>query len=95
MCGTPSAPPTKHSGTSKMSSVNTPTTDELMKRAFHALRGARSPESKQGIRDTLIFRIEGIRRARSFGIGTAQADADFAGREEGHCIWRALQDEQN
>ncbi|MBK3737646.1 hypothetical protein G3A39_00290 [Paraburkholderia aspalathi] len=75
--------------------MNTPTADELMKRAFHAPRDARSPEYKQGVRDTLIFRIEGIRRALSFEIGTARADAYFAGREEGHRIWRALQDEQN
>jgi hypothetical protein len=74
--------------------MNTPTVDELMKCAFDVPRDLRSAEYKQGVRDTLIFRIEGDQMVMPYKIGTAQCDAYFAGREEGHRIWRARQDKQ-
>lgn len=75
--------------------MNTLTVDELMRRAFDVPRDPRSAEYKQGVRDTLIFRIEGDQMVLPYDIGTAQCDAYFAGREEGNLIWRALQEEQN
>ncbi|MCI0146659.1 hypothetical protein KNO81_12250 [Paraburkholderia sediminicola] len=74
--------------------MNTPTVDELMRRAFDVPRDPRSAEYKQGVRDTLIFRIEGDQMVLAYEIGTAQCDAYCAGREEGHRIWRAHQDKQ-
>jgi hypothetical protein len=67
------------------------TVDELMEEAFFEGRDPRSAEYKQGARDILIARIEGRELvAIPFELGTVQADAYLAGREEGGIIWRTM-----
>lgn len=68
----------------------TPTGADLMEKAFAPGRDPRSQEYKQGVLSILRLRIDGVRRALPYEIGTAQADAYFAGQDEGHRIWRAL-----
>ncbi|SMG61535.1 hypothetical protein [Paraburkholderia susongensis] len=67
------------------------TVDEMMEQAFFEGRDARSAEFKQGARDVLIARKEGSALPPiPFQMGTAQADAYLAGREEGGIIWSTM-----
>jgi hypothetical protein len=72
--------------------ANTPTVDELMAEAFAPGRDPRSPEYKAGVRSILDWRINGAQPALPYALGTAQADAYFAGQEEGGAIWRSLRE---
>lgn len=63
--------------------------DELMRNAFERPRTPRSDEYKLGVLWLLNFRVDGIRQPCPFHPGTAEADAFFAGRDEGNEIWRA------
>lgn len=51
----------------------------------------RSPEYRRGMLDVLRFRLEGVRIAVPYRLGTAQADAYFAGNERGHHVFRGMQ----
>jgi hypothetical protein len=67
------------------------TVDDLMEQAFFDGRDRRSAEYMQGARDVLVARMAGgALPAIPFEIGTAQADAYLAGREEGGIIWRTM-----
>jgi len=67
------------------------TVDDLMENAFFEGRDPRSAEYKQGARDVLVARMAGSALpAIPFKVGTAQADAYLAGREEGGIIWRTM-----
>ncbi|MFM0432335.1 hypothetical protein PQQ75_25215 [Paraburkholderia aspalathi] len=72
-------------------SAKSPTVDELMTKAFSPGREPRSAEYKQGVRDLLAMRIEGVRIAIPYTQGTAQRDAYYSGVDEGKAIWRAIQ----
>lgn len=67
------------------------TVDQLMGEAFHVGRDPRSEEYMRGCIAALQFRIHGATIRRPYQIGTAQADAYFAGIEEGRAIWRREQ----
>lgn len=60
--------------------------DELMKQAFERPRDARSAEYKAGCRALLDFKLNQVAIDRPYEFGTAQADAFFAGMDEGHEI---------
>jgi hypothetical protein len=62
--------------------------ESLFKAAFNTPRDLRSTEYKAGVRAVLDFRIDGGRMPRPYPVGTAQADAFYAGVDEGHRIWR-------
>ncbi|SCX40559.1 hypothetical protein [Nitrosospira sp. Nsp1] len=65
------------------------TVDELMAEAFDQPRTPRSPEYKAGVRAALEYRINGKKiTLTTYELGTAAADAYFAGTDEGHRIWR-------
>lgn len=64
--------------------------DELIKEAFDRMRTPRSPEYQAGVRAALAWKIEGIHIVNIYHIGTAQADAFFAGLDEGYQIYRDL-----
>lgn len=66
------------------------TVDELMTQAFSVPRDPRSAEYKAGVRAVLDYRLHGKQMSLPFRIGTAAADAYFAGTDEGHRIWRDL-----
>lgn len=67
------------------------TVNELMEATFFEGRDPRSAEYKEGVRDFLLSRVEGGSLAPiPHELGTAQADAYLAGREEGQIIWRTL-----
>lgn len=51
----------------------------------------RSMEYRQGVLDAIRFRLGGIPIPRRYQVGTAQADAYFAGIERGHALWRMRQ----
>ena len=55
-----------------------------------AIHGTRSPEYQQGIEAALKFRFNGKPIQCPFPIATAQADAFFAGVDEGHVVWWQL-----
>lgn len=63
--------------------------DELMRVAFERPRTPRSEAYKLGTLWLLQFRVHGWRPACPHDPGTAEADAFFAGRDEGNEIWRA------
>jgi len=63
--------------------------DELMRGAFDRPRTPRSDAYMRGVRWLLDFRVDGQRPLCPFKPGTAEADAFFAGRDEGNEIWRA------
>jgi hypothetical protein len=70
------------------------TVEELMAEAFAPGRDPRSQEYKTGVRAILAWRINGVplEMPPPFALGSAQADAYFAGQDEGKAIWRALQE---
>jgi len=63
--------------------------DDLMRTAFDLPRTPRSEAYKLGANWLLNFRILGLRPPCPFEPSTAEADAFFAGRDEGNAIWRA------
>jgi len=67
------------------------TVDELMQQAFERPRTPRSPEYKAGCRAFLDFKLNQVAIERNYQFGTAQADAFFAGVDEGHAILRHAQ----
>jgi len=66
--------------------------ESLMVEAFAPGREPRSAEYKAGVRAILDWRINGAPLAAPYELGTAQADAYFAGQEEGKAIWRSLRE---
>lgn len=65
------------------------TVDQLFQTAFKNGRAPRSQEYKAGARMALEHRIERRDIELPYSVGTAAADAYFAGIEEGKAIWRA------
>jgi hypothetical protein len=63
--------------------------DQRYQTAFYHGRTSRSPEYKAGARMALEHRIERKGFDMPYPVGTAAADAFFAGIEEGKIIWRA------
>ncbi len=56
--------------------------------AFFPGRTPRSAEYREGCQAALEYRILGRRMHSSYSAGCCEADAWFAGAEEGHTIWR-------
>ena len=70
-----------------------PSTVESLKAvAFAPGREMHSAEYKAGVRAILDWRINGAPLTVPYALGTAQADANFAGQEEGKAIWRSLRE---
>lgn len=65
---------------------------EIFNAAFHPVRDPRSDEYKQGVLAALSFRIGGQKIPHPYPMGTTQADAFYAGIDEGHRRWRMEQD---
>lgn len=63
--------------------------DQLLQTAFYNGRTPRSAEYKAGVRAALEHRIERKDFDMPYKVGTAAADAYFAGTDEGKAIWRA------
>lgn len=63
--------------------------DRLVAAAFSRPRQPRSVEYREGVRALLMHRATGGRLLCCYPIGTAQADAFFAGVEEGKALWAA------
>lgn len=61
--------------------------DRLMSTTFCPGRDPRSDEYKAGARAVLMFLLEGAPMPRPFEMGTAQADAFYAGVDEGRGVW--------
>jgi hypothetical protein len=72
--------------------ANAPTVDELMAKAFAPGRDPRSAEYKAGVRSILAWRLNSVPLAMPYALGSTQADAFFAGQDEGKAIWRDLQE---
>lgn len=69
--------------------------EQLFEQAF-PVGGTRDPRSapyKEGVRAVLAFRIDGTKIPLPYRLGTAEADAHFAGCDEGHMLWRKAVDE--
>ena len=67
----------------------------IFEAAFARPRDARSEEYKAGVLDVLRHRLgeaQGCARKYEFALGTAQADAYFAGCDEGHRLAREHQE---
>lgn len=67
---------------------------EIYDEAFDVPRDPRSHEYKQGVIAALSFRITGQKIPRPYALETAQADAFYAGIDEGHHLWRKACDEE-
>jgi len=65
---------------------------QLMDQAFFPGRAPRSAAYQEGCRAALEHRIQGRRMYLPYPTGTSEADAWFAGVQEGHCIGRKLYD---
>ena len=63
--------------------------DRLFNEAFAPGREPRSAEYKAGVRALLDQRVGRGRLACPYPAGTAQADAFYAGADEGRVLWRA------
>lgn len=61
--------------------------------AFDRPRDPRSEAYKNGVRAALSFRIDGVQIPHLYQLATAEDDAYYAGMQEGHSLWREL-DEQ-
>lgn len=71
------------------------TADSLMAAAFDRPREHRSDAYKAGVRAALVRSFDCINRPAPYNIGTAEADAFFAGETEGRqIIARAWETEQ-
>ncbi len=66
------------------------TVDGLMEKAFGGIRDPRSDEYKAGVRAALEFRVNAVKISLPYSVASAQADAFFAGTNEGHRIFREL-----
>jgi hypothetical protein len=66
--------------------------EELFRQAFGKARQARSLEYRHGVRAALAYRLEGRPSPQPYPLGTARADAWFAGLDEGHALWRQSED---
>ena len=66
-----------------------PTVDQLFNNAFPAGRPVRSEEYRQGVKDMLRLRLEGLELHQWYKPGTAEADAWISGLAEGSAIWEA------
>lgn len=62
--------------------------ERLMAMAFFPGRAPRSAEYREGCQASLEYHILGRRMPLSYRAGCCEADAWFAGVEEGHAIWR-------
>jgi len=62
--------------------------ERLMALAFFPGRAPRSAEYRQGCQAALEYRVIGRRMHAPYPAGCCEADAWFAGAEEGHAIWR-------
>jgi hypothetical protein len=62
--------------------------ERLMALAFFPGRAPRSSEYREGCQASLEYHILGRRMPLSYRAGCCEADAWFAGAEEGHAIWR-------
>jgi hypothetical protein len=62
--------------------------EELFEAAFSKPRDPRSDEYKAAVRAALRHHAHGEPIRCPYAVGTAQADAWFAGLDEGHAIWR-------
>lgn len=65
--------------------------EALLRNSFERPRTPRSQAYVDGALWALNFRICGLRPPCPYQAGTAEADAFFAGRDEGNGIWRAYQ----
>ena len=63
--------------------------DEIVRLAFGAPRMPRSEAYQAGVRDQLRARALGRQMLCPYPQGTAEADAWFAGMDEGNALWRA------
>lgn len=63
------------------------TVHAIVTQAFAPCRCPRSVEYRAGVTDLLMHRALGPRLACPYTLGTAQADAWFAGVEEGKALW--------
>lgn len=61
--------------------------DAIMNKTFPQGRDPRSDEYKAGVRAQLARLIEGTPLRYPYRMGTAQADAYFAGMDEGRDVW--------
>jgi hypothetical protein len=66
--------------------------DRLMKEAFDIPRDPRSDAYKLGARELLAHRILGVHFRCPYPLGTAEADAFFAGSNEGRTILQLHQE---
>jgi len=66
--------------------------DRLFDAAFNVARDPRSDEYKAGVRTALNYYYKGTGIRSPHAMGTAQADAFYAGVDEGHRLWRAHAD---
>jgi hypothetical protein len=57
--------------------------NRLFAKAFEATRDKRSDPYKRGVYDGLVAKLETITTKNPFTLGTADADAWFAGNDEG------------
>ncbi|USF88763.1 hypothetical protein [Candidatus Endoriftia persephone] len=57
-------------------------------------RTPRSRAYEEGVMSALVYRFNGERMSRPYEVGTAEADAWFAGTREGHRRWRDWQEKQ-
>ncbi len=70
------------------------TAEILFEQAFNVPRDPRSDAYKAGVLDALRYcagEIESLKSAMLYEMGTAEADAWFAGVIEGKLIWRDAQ----
>lgn len=63
--------------------------ERLMALAFFPGRAPRSAEYREGCQAALEYRILGRRMPPRYRAGSCEADAWFAGVEEGHSIWQS------
>ena len=56
-----------------------------------AIGDPRSPEYRRGMLDVIRYRLEGAWIVVPYRLGTAQADAYFAGNDRGHMVARGIQ----
>ena len=82
----PAWPPSANGGPAVAAAVSV---DQLMQAAFFNGRTPRSAEYKAGTRAALENRIEQKDIVPPYQAGTTEADAYFAGIDEGKSIWRA------
>lgn len=66
--------------------------DSLMRKAFEQPRAPRSEAYMLGVRELLNCKARNIRLVCPYRMGTTEADAFYAGTDEGHCIWLAHMD---